>query len=192
MQQFRGSMWETVDGLARKQYAMANNNAHAFDSFKADVLREQEENFDWLRNVVAIATTKLRGSAQVTHVPQLDTAHAVVGGVATSDHDLEPRLQFTEEVDAHRQPVYKHVLGGTAQSPRFKCYYVLLTKVNALKPSKSATKHASNNCAPHKHGPDPTTVAQLTGLMEEQVKDDLQQLRIDIKLKRVTVDTMPA
>jgi hypothetical protein len=192
MQQFRGSMWETVDGLARKQYAMANNNAHAFDSFKADVLREQEENFDWLRNVVAIATTKLRGSAQVTHVPQLDTAHAVVGGVATSDHDLEPRLQFTEEVDAHRQPVYKHVLGGTAQSPRFKCYHVLLTKVNALKPSKSATKHASNNCAPHKHGPDPATVAQLTGLMEEQVKDDLQQLRIDIKLKRVTVDTMPA
>ena len=182
MQQFRRSVLERVDGLARNQCALTNNSTHAFDAFKAEVLREQDEGFNWLRDMVA---------AHLTHVPQLDTKHTPVDGVV--DYDLEPRLRFTQEVDEHRQPVYKHVLGGTAQSPRFKCYHVLLMKVTALKHSKSAIKHASNNCAPKKHGPDPATVAQRLGLMEEQVKEDLQQLRIDIKLQRVTVDTtLPA
>ena len=186
IQQFRRSMLETVDGLAHQQYATTDSNARALNAFKAEVLREQEEGFDRLRGMVARAT-KLRGPAQLTREPQLDTKHTPV------DYDLESRLQFTEEVDKQRQPVYIHVLGGTARSPRFKCYHVLLMKVTALQQSKSAIKHASNNCAPKKHGPDPATIAQRLGLMEEQVKEDLQQLRKDIKLQRITVDTtLPA
>jgi hypothetical protein len=186
IQQFRRSMLETVDGLAHQQYTATGSNARALSAFKAEVLREQEEGFDQLRGMVARAT-KLRGPAQLTREPQLDTKHTPV------DYDLESRLQFTEEVDKQRQPVYIHVLGGTAQSPRFKCYHVLLMKVTALQQSKSAIKHASNNCAPKKHGPDPATIAQRLGLMEEQVKEDLQQLRKDIKLQRITVDTtLPA